>query len=142
MSDDKKSSTGDPHAAAGAQAARAASAAVPPGAAGHDELTTQMLALKRKIASSPELQSRLAGAATADEFHNGLVAIGAEDGVHFTPAQSKAFLVKRRAMSDARGVTADTDEEGNPIPPQTSSGCGGGYTHESANWCTWNPFKC
>jgi len=125
-------SNDDAHNQAAASAAAGASSAVNPEQ--HDEMTTQLLLLKSHVAASPELQSHLNAAETEEDFHDRLIEIGKKVGAVFSAEHIKEFLGVR-AIRAANEPVATTG--------CTSSGCGGGgYTHESSNWCTWNPIKC
>jgi len=124
-------SNDDAHNKAAASAAAGASGAVD--AEQHDEMTTQLLLLKRHIAASPDLQSHLNAAETEEDFHSRLLEIGKTVGAVFSPEHIKAFLgIRAQRLGNEPVATTGC----------TSSGCGGGYTHESSNWCTWNPIKC
>ena len=134
MNGDENDTSRDPHQDAAANAASGAGDAA--GGSGQDAHTDHMLQLKRDISSDPALQAHLNEATTEDDFHDRLVALGAQRGASFNAQQSKDFLSKRATMS--------ANEP--PPPPETTGctqvNCGGGYTHESSNWCTWNPLKC
>jgi hypothetical protein len=125
------STSDDAHDQAAANAAAGASSAVDPGQ--HDEMTTQLLLVKRHIAASPDLQYHLNQAETEEDFHDRLIEIGKKVGAVFSAEHIKEFLGIRAArLGDEPAATTGC----------TNSGCGGGYTHESSNWCTWNPIKC
>lgn len=119
---------GDPGDDAAKKAADAAGAAVP-GDAGAEisaDLHAQMMKLKRAIAGDPALQQKLIdGIQSLPEFHERLVALGAEHGVDVTPAQTHAFLMQRAQMLG--------DETPDPGPPSST-----GHTCEST--CTMNPY--
>jgi len=125
-------SNDDAHDQAAANAAAGASGAVTPHQ--HDEMTTQLLLVKRHIAANPDLQSHLASAETEQDFHDRLIEVGKTIGAVFSPEHIKSFLGIRAArLGDEAPATSGC----------TLASCsGGGYTHESSNWCTWNPAKC
>lgn len=126
------STSDDAHDQAAANAATGAGAAVDPGQ--HDEMTTQLLLVKRHIAASPDLQYHLNQAETEEDFHDRLIEIGKKVGAVFSAEHIKEFLgIRAQRLGDEPAATTGC----------TNSGCGGGgYTHESSNWCTWNPIKC
>jgi hypothetical protein len=125
------STSEDAHNQAAANAAAGAGVAVDPEQ--HDPMTTQLLLVKRHIAANPELQSHLGAAETEEDFHARLQEIGKAIGAIFSPEHVKEFLgVRAKRLGDEPAATTGC----------TNTGCGGGYTHESSNWCTWNPIKC
>lgn len=126
------STSDDAHDQAAANAAAGAGNALEPGQ--HDEMTTQLLLVKRHIAASPELQSHLNAAETEEDFHDRLIEIGKKVGAIFSAEHIKEFLGIRAARLG--------DEAPHSTNLCTHVSCGGGYTHESSNWCTWNPLKC
>jgi hypothetical protein len=93
-----------------------------------------MLAFKRIVAADPALQDQLGQAESEDDFHQKVAALGADKGFSFTPSDSKAFVAHTFRLRSM--VT----EEGGPDPPPPPSGTG--YTCDSADACTWNPYKC
>lgn len=137
MGDDDKNLPDDPYQKAGQQASEGAGSAVPEDQAADasDELHQRLIGLKRMIAGSRTLQARFADVKTEDEFHDRVVEIGAEHGVEFTPVDSKAFL--------ARGAQVAMDDPEPPAPPPPNTwNCTVGYTCDSKNACSWNPFGC
>jgi hypothetical protein len=127
MTGDDKNPTDDAYGEAGKQAAKGAGDVVPanPGADAASDLNGQMIKIKRMIVGSPKLQASFADAANEDEFHQKVVQIGADHGVTFTAADSKAFLTQRAVLQDAEV----------PDPPPPSS-----FGHTCESTCTWNPY--